>query len=409
MTPKPIHRSTFVPSSPSGRRILRIAAGLGAAALVAGVGLFACGLGDDDLQDEAARTAASAQAQQGSSRPGGTAGQPGQAGSKEAEAVAAPPRYDATTCWRDLKRFNEGVTIENFREWAAPLVASRDPLVRDYLKERLTELIGNDPARAMEVMGWARDADGKTFGMYLTALRGSEAIQLPEVAAKLMKLGLDGKIAPERRAGFLSALDTQKRLEPAALDRLTSFAKDPTSGEAGWAATRTLARVMKRDFEQSGTVKPYLNKLITIGTESPDEQIRYLAQSMPMHAAPVLDAEATERYAKILATEGNEDGRDAAAHNLSLSQDRTKVLELFAKTFETEQAVCVRWALFRFSARMAGKDALPVMAKMAIIDPRFQANYRNFEQIYASGTLDWVRVWNSLPNQDPYGCLDRHE
>jgi hypothetical protein len=58
---------------------------------------------------------------------------------------------------------------------------------------------------------------------------------------------------------------------------------------------------------------------------------------------------------------------------------------------------------------VAGKAALPVMANMAAIDPRFQPHYQSFEQIYASGTLDWVRVWNSLPVQDPFNCLDRHD
>ncbi len=166
---------------------------------------------------------------------------------------------------------------------------------------------------------------------------------------------------------------------------------------------------MKRDFKQGGDIAPYMDKLLTIGAESPDEQIRYLGQMMPMHAAPLLDADATERYAKLLTTEGNEDGRGAAAHNLSLSQDKEKVLELFSQSFVTEQSECVRWALFRFSARVAGKDALPVMANMAVVDPRFQPLYRDFERLYASGTLDFVRVWNSLPNQDPFNCLDRHE
>jgi hypothetical protein len=207
----------------------------------------------------------------------------------------------------------------------------------------------------------------------------------------------------------LSALDTQKRLKPAALDQLTAFANDPGSGEAGWAAARTIARVMKRDFKQSGDASAYMDKLLTIGLESPDEQIRYLGQMMPMHISPVLDAESTERYAKILATEGDPDGRGAAAHNLAVSEDKQKVLELFAKSFETEQSECVKWALFRFSARAAGTAALPVMANMAMLDLRFQPLYRDFEQIYASGTLDFVRVWNSLPNQDPFNCLDRHE
>ncbi|WP_244237809.1 hypothetical protein, partial [Corallococcus llansteffanensis] len=339
----------------------------------------------------------------------GGGGGRGGASQEGAEADAAPRRFESGTCWRDLERFNEQVTLETFRDWAAPLLASRDSVVRAYLKERLTELIGNDAGRAQEVLGWARDAQGKEFQVFLSALRDSEAVQQPQVAARLMAAGLDATLEPGRRAGILSALDTQKRLEPAALDTLTNFAKDPGSGEAGWAATRTLARVMKKDFEKSGNAAPYLDKLLTIGTDSPDEHIRYLAQSMPMHAAPVLDAASTERYSRILTSEGNEDGRDAAAHNLSLSQDKAKVLELFAQTFPREPSVCVRWALFRFSARVAGKDALPVMANMAVVDPRFQPQYRVFEQLYASGVLDFMRVWNSLPDQDPFGCMDHHD
>jgi hypothetical protein len=386
-----------------------IVTGLGLAAMLAGVGLLARGGGDGAPQAEAAMQATPGASQkQSTSQPGGAGGPSGQ-NAPGAEAEAAPPRFESMICWKELERFNEAVTIENFREWAMPLLASRDPLVRDYLKERLTELIGNDAGHASQVLGWAREAKGAEFKVLLSALRDSEAAQQPQVAARMLDAGLDTTLEPERRAGLLSALDTQQRFAPAALDRLATFAKDPASGEAGWAATRTIARVMKRDFQKNGDVAPYMSRLLTIGAESPDEQIRYLAQMMPMHAAPVLDAEATERYAKILATEGNEDGRDAAAHNLSLSQDKAKVLELFARTFETDTSVCVRWALFRFSARVAGKDALPVMANMAVIDPRFQKDYHLFEQIYASGTLDFVRVWNSLPNQDPYGCLDRHE
>jgi hypothetical protein len=244
----------------------------------------------------------------------------------------------------------------------------------------------------------------------MQALRDSEAVHLPQVSAQLMDLGLrpDESLPPERRAAVLSVLDTQRRFDQAALDRLATFATDPAAGEAGWAAARTIARVMTRDFNQTGHLTPYMDKLLTIGPESPDEPIRYMGQMMPMHAAPVLDADATERFAKILTTEGNEDGRDAAAHNLSLSQDRAKVLELFASKFETESSVCVRWALFRFSARVAGKDALPVMANMAIIDSRFQPDYREFEKLYASGILDFIWLWNSLPNQDPHNCLDKH-
>ncbi len=391
----------------SSRRTALIAAGISLALLLTAVGLLGRGSGVE-VDPATVQATGSAAPKQTMSETGGGMTPGGQVGSG-AKAREEAPRFDSTICWRDLERFNEAVTLENFREWARPLLAARDPLVRSYLKERLTELVGHDAGRALMVLGWSSDATPREFGVLMMALRDSEAVHLPQVATQLLELGLDDRIEAERRAGILSALDTQKRFEPAALARLTDFARNPASGEAGWAAARTIARVMKRDFKEGGDLTPYLDKLLTIGVESPDEQIRYLGQMMPMHVAPILDAEATERYAKILATEGNEDGRDAAAHLLSLSQDKAKVLELFARTFETDPAACVRWAVFRFSARVAGKDALPVMANMALQDPRFQPLYQDFERLYASGVLDWVRLWNSLPNQDPFFCLDRHD
>jgi hypothetical protein len=406
MTPASPQPSSSPLSGTTSRRKPLLVAGAGLAALLAGVALISRGGGAGESPSETGPATAHAPSKQD---PAQKAGTPGQAGSPAPGEEPRGARFDSTVCWQDLERFNEEVTLQNFRDWATPLLGSKDALVRDYLRERLTELIGKDAGHALEVLEWARDAQGKSFGVFMMAVRDSEAVHLPQVSARLMEMGLDDRISSDRRAGILSALDTQKRLEPATLDRLTAFAKNPASGEAGWAATRSIARVMKRDFKQNGDITAYMDKLLTIGAESPDEQIRYLGQMMPMHAAPILDAESTERYAKILTSEGNEDGRDAAAHNLSLSQDKDKVLELFAKTFVTEQSECVRWALFRFSARVAGKAALPVMANMAMLDPRFQPHYQSFEQLYASGTLDFVRVWNSLPNPDPFNCLDRHE
>ncbi|WP_233166562.1 hypothetical protein [Archangium sp. Cb G35] len=407
MTPTSPPPPSSSPPGPSGRRKPLLAAGAGLAALLAGVALIGRGGEAKEGPGETGPAAAQASAKQGPARKTGAPGPTGMPSLPGEEAKA--PRFETTTCWKDLERFNQGVTLHNFRQWAEPLLNSRDGLVRDFLKERLTELIGKDPANALEVLSWSLDAQGRPFGVYLMAVRDSEAVHQPQVATKLLDMGLDNAIPSERRAGILSALDTQKRLAPAALDKLTTFANDPVSGEAGWAAARTIARVMKREFKQNADIGSYMDKLLTIGAQSPDEQIRYLGQMMPMHAAPLLGPEETERFAKILVGEGNVDGRDAAAHNLSLSHDKAKVLDLFSKTFETEQSLCVKWALFRFSARTAGKRALPVMANMATMDPRFQGIYQDFERIYASGALDFVRVYNSLPNQDPFNCLDRHE
>jgi hypothetical protein len=399
MTPNP--ESNPQRASPARRRPWKGAIAAGVVALLVGVALTT------RRPEEAPRPEVAKAAVARAEGPGAkaTAAPVGSAGPARAEEP--PPRFESTVCWRELERFNEAVTLDTFREWAAPLLASTDPLVQAYLKERLAELIGNDAGRASQVLGWVRDTASQDVSLYLAALRESQAVHLPQVSAQLADLALNGNLEEEKRVQVLVALDSQKRLKPAVLDSLADLAKDPGSGEAGWAATRTIARVMKKDLAQNGNIKPYLDKLLAIGTGSPDEQIRDLALTMPMHAAPVLDAEATGKFAKVLVTEGSEQGREAAAHNLALSTDKKRVLEIYANAFKTEQNLCVRWAIFRFAARAAGKDALPVMAEMAIVDPRFQPDYHVFESIYASGVVDFVRVWLSLPTQDPHGCLHK--
>jgi hypothetical protein len=384
-----------------------VAVGAGMLAVLGGLAVV-WGGGDD------ANAKASASASVAAGQAGGTHAKGGGGGTQAApvgveEADAAPRQFSDQTCFPELARFNDAVTLETFRDWAAPLLASEDALIRDYLKAKLAEVIGNDGAKAVQVVDWARDAQGAEFQVLLSGLRDSEAAQRPEVASRLLEAGLDPKLANDRRAGMLSALDTQKHLSPAAMDRMTEFAREAGSEEAGWAATRTLGRVMNRELENHGSASPYLERLATIATDSPDEQIRHLAQTAPLHESPVLDEKMTDRFTRILQSEGNEDGRDATAQVLSMSSDKERVLKLFSDTFPREQSVCVRWALFRFAARTAGRDALPTMAGMATADPRFQALYGTFESLYASGNTDFVRVWNELPDQNPFGCLDRHK
>ncbi|KFE69063.1 hypothetical protein [Hyalangium minutum] len=372
--------------------------------MLLGVGVIFSGPSAAESQSEQHLAAVSGSQSGGASQTGG-AGHTRQGGVGQSQEKA--PRFNGTTCWEDLERFNDNVTLGTFREWAAPLLASKDPLVLEYLKGRLAEIIGDDAGRATEVLGWAREASPAEFKLLMGGLRQSQA--LPKLTAQLTDLGLDEKLDLGRRAGFLDELQHMPRLEPAALDKLAHFAKDASSAEAGWVTTRAIGRVMQEDFKRTGNARPYLDKLLTIGTESLDEQVRYLALEMEMHAEVPLNKQDTDRLAKLLATEGSEDVRQVAAHDLSLSEDKTRVLELFTQNFETEKDICVRWALFRFAARTAGKDALPAMANMAIIDPRFQGNYRDFERLYASGIVDFGRIWFSLPTDDPFGCLDRHE
>ncbi len=392
------------PTSPPVSRGPRIAVALGVVALLAAVALIARGSGEAEGDPAPAPQPVS------SATPPPEPGAPraaAPAGPEEPEAKGA--RFSKTTCWKDLEQFNESVTLGTFREWARPLLASKDPHVLAYLRERLAELIGDDEGRALEVLAWTREATPAEFKLLMGGVKEAAALKRPRVVEQLVNLGLDDKIDLGRRAGFLDSLQKLPRLEPAQLDRLTQFAKDAASGEAGWITTRAIGRVMQADMERTGQSKAYLDKLLTIGTESQDEPVRYLALEMEMHADAPLDARSTSRLAQVLATEGSEDVRKVAAHDLSLGEDKKQVLDIYAKAFAAERDLCVRWALFRFSARTAGKDALPTMANMALLDPRFQRDYQIFEQLYASGIVDFVRVWNSLPDQDPHDCMDRHD
>lgn len=402
MTPESPHRSASPPVPDPARRRPKIAIALGAVALLAAVALISRGSPEDSGKPEAGQAAA-----KGPQPSGPTPSKAGHTGQGGPQAESKPKQFNSTVCWEDLERFNESVTLETFLEWARPMLAVKDPLVREYLMGRLGELIGEDEGRASEVLGWAREASPAEFKLLMGGLRNSKA--LPKMAAQLTALGLDEKLDLGRRAGFLDELQRMPRLEPAALDKLATFAQDASSGEAGWVTTRAIGRVMQEDFKKSGNFKPYLNKLLSIGTQSADEQVRYLALEMGMSTDAPLDTHAIERLGKLLATEGSEDVRMMAAHELSMSEDKSQALDLYGKNFEIEKDLCVRWALFRFAARTAGKDALPVMANMAMTDPRFQGIYQEFEKLYASGIVDFGRIWFSLPTDNPFGCMDRHE
>jgi len=314
-------------------------------------------------------------------------------------------------CWAGVEELEApGLSLAHFRDVVAPLLASGDPLVRAYLEERLTELVGADQGRALELLGWVKGAaDEPLVALALAALEQSEAVQAPDVAAALLALGQDDAISSDRRALVIAALETQHRLSPAAAGDLAALAADPGSGDAGWMAARTLGRVMHEDFQRTGTVAPYLDRLVDIGQNAAAPNVRVAALEMPMVAEVLLDRRSARRQAAILTADPDPLVRELAAHNLSLAADKDRVLSVYARAFDAESDLCVRWALFRFAARAVGARALPVMARMAERDRRFGDLYQQFADIYASGVVDFERVWLSLPSDDPFACLAREE
>jgi hypothetical protein len=317
------------------------------------------------------------------------------------------PQRPIPDCWTGLERTQLALSLTEFRAAARPLLASppRDELLVRYLKERLAELIGSDEAKGLEVLTAALDADSSELSLLLAGLSSSEAVHKPAVAQRLIQMALDDKLDMGRREELLLALETQRTLPEKALEGLAAFAKDERSGEASVIAARTLGRVMGEDFQRTGDAARYTDKLLNLAANAPEEAVRSMALEMPMMADIPWDKQGMDRLSKLMTTDANEGVRELAAQNLSLGQDKKRAIEQFESAFQKEQDRCVRWALFRFAARAAGKQALPAMQQMATQDPRFQDSYRMFEKVYASGVQDFERVWLNLENQDPLDCL----
>jgi hypothetical protein len=317
----------------------------------------------------------------------------------------SPHKPGLGLCGRDLARFDADVTLATFRHRAAALVAGGDPLILEYLADRLAELIGDDEARGREVIGWAASADADELWLLLDGLGRSAAAARPAVADELARVALDPALDGARRAAFLAALDGRDRLALDTLDGLAAIALVDEPGDSGWVAARTVGRVMATEVAQGGDAAPYLDRLLAIGAASPDAHVRSVALEMPMHADVPVDTAAASRLAAILGTDPDPDVRKVAIHDLSMAVDRDGALIVYEEAFRIEHDVCVRWALFRFAARLAGARALPAMSRMAAVDPRFAADVVAFQRIYDSGVVDFERVWASLPDDDPHHCL----
>ncbi len=318
-------------------------------------------------------------------------------------------RSGPAPCWQGLARIDRALTLASFRDLAPSLLESGDELAAQFLSERLAELIGDDPQRALGVIAWAEDADGDGLAMLVGALRLSPTIHVPAVAAALGRMAVDPALDPDQRTQLVAALDTQKQLPSELLGSLTSLATSENAGDIGWVAARTIGRVMNEHMQTGGDPARYLEQLVEIGAGSPDAQVRSVALEMPMHADVLLDPPIISRLATVLASDPDPDVKVTAIHDLSLGRDRDQVLATYEDAFRVDSNVCVRWALFRFSARAAGARALPTMQRMTRIDPQFERDYQIFAGIYASGVVDFERVWASLPDDDPHHCLLHEE
>jgi len=307
-------------------------------------------------------------------------------------------------CWEGVAGFDQSGSLDTFPQALGAALGAGDNELATYLQERLTELIGNDTGRALQVLAWAQKGQRpEEVSIYLGALKNAPAVHQPQVVDGLLKMGEDEGAQIVNRATALDALETQKRLSPANIQRLKGLAMNVATDSAGWVATRTIGRVMKEDYERTGTFAPYWNELLDVGEKSEELATRLLALEMPSYSDPLMDTASMDRLESIMRTDPERDVREMAAFRLAVTEDPQKALEAYRDAFPAEKDECVRWALFRFAVRAAGAGALPLLQQMAAQDPRFARDYQDFQRLYAEGTVDFARIW--LGKEERHRCL----
>lgn len=316
-----------------------------------------------------------------------------------------PPREQLPMpgCWEGVLAFDKAASLENFRAALAEAAAAKDRHLATYLQERLTELVGDDAGKALQVLDWAEKSGQPELGVYMEALKAAPAVHRPEVAERLLKMGEDKGAPLLNRSAALDTLETQKRLSPATIQRIKAIALDETVDSVAWVAARTLGRVMKEDYERTGTYAPYWKELLDIGGKSEDMAVRRLALEMPSYSDPLMDGASIDKLAELMRKDPERDVREMAAFRLAVTQEPEKALEAYRAAFDGEQDLCVRWAMLRFAVRAAGAGALPLLEQFGQKDPRLQQDYLDFKELYASGAVDFARIW--MGKKEHHDCL----
>jgi hypothetical protein len=307
-------------------------------------------------------------------------------------------------CWQGLLEVDRTASIDGLRTVLARALASGDELLATYVEDRLAELVGNNAALAAKLIDWADGATGKELDIIYGALKRSAAVHDPAVAQRLLRTGETADRDPDQRVAALTALETQRRLSTEDIGRLKTVAVDPHADGAAWTATRTLGRVMKEDYERTGTYAPYWDQLLEISRTSTDRAVKVVALEMPAYADPVLEKRYIDDLATMLTSAPEREVREMAAFQLGLTEDPDRVLGVFRAAFPREREICVRWAIVRFSVRAAGARALPMLDDLARIDGRFRGDVDEFKKIYKTGVQDFERVW--LDKSDHNACTD---
>lgn len=324
--------------------------------------------------------------------------------------AGAPEELARPRCFADLLAVDAALDFEGIR-LAFARGLGRDQMAAEYLGERIGELIGASPERALEVMAWAKDADAEDAVVLLGGLATSAGAKDPRVAQGLLAIGESG-IDESVRVAAIDALRTQPRLDDDGRRRLKGLALGATSDDLAWRATRALGSVMNEHLHAASTsgaslpgegFVPYWDELMDIAQTSADPAVRAMALEAPLYSDPILPAAKIAVLTELMLDEPQRDVRELAAFQLGLTESPREALEAFRRVFEQEYDECVRWACARFAVRAGGMDSLPLLEHFARIDPAFAADLEDFRALFAAGYQDFEQIWLHKPER--HACV----
>ncbi len=283
--------------------------------------------------------------------------------------------------------------LEGVRAAVRQALAGEDAAVLRFLGERLAEVVGTRADAALQVVEWARTAQGAELTLYLGALREAEAVRAPAVVEQLVHMAETHPDAGHRGLALV-ALETQHRFEPAVLERLLALAKQEGL-DVGLAlqTVKTLGRVMEADFQKTGRFEPSLGRLLEVALDSPEAKVRSLALEMGTYLDARVEGPSLAQVMKLHAEDTDAGVREMAALLMSSGRDTQAVLAAFRQSFPKEKDRCVRWAILRYAVRAGGAGALPLIEDFARQDARFRRDAQEFKALYGSGQVDFNRVW----------------
>jgi hypothetical protein len=289
------------------------------------------------------------------------------AGNQETNASTAPvpeerplavEQIPMPGCWDGLQEFDRTASMDTVRAALLAAIANKDRYLAAYLQERLTELVGNDPDRALQVLEWSKGTSHPELGIYMEALKAAPAVHDAKVSGQLLKLGEDKarrcRPAPPRWARWKHRGGWAPR---------TSSAEGGGTGRdgglGGLGGHAHPGPVMKEDYERTGNYAPYWKVLLDISSKSDDMAVRLLALEMPSYSNPLIGEESFAQLAHTLKTDRERDVREMAAFRLGVTRAPDKALKVYRAAFEQEHDVCVRWALFRFTCAWPARPPCP--------------------------------------------------